>query len=628
MKKTFYIFSVLLSFFILTSSFAQNVIKLDSVFYKEEYRIPMRDGVKLFTSVYIPRDTTKDYPILLWRTPYSVGPYGKEKFSRRLFTYKHFVKEGYIIVFQDVRGKFMSEGQYVNMRPFIKNKKPNQTDEATDTYDTVDWLIKNVPHNNGKVGIWGISYPGFYAAMGAMSLHPAIKAVSPQAPICDWFIDDDMHHNGALTLLLSFNFFKVFGQPRDSLTTHWPSFPAYPAPDDYKFFLRLGSLKNVNEKYFHGKIDFWNKTVKHGSYDDFWKSRSTLYDFDSVKTAVMTVGGWFDSEDLYGALHTYDVIEKKNPGIFNVLVMGPWSHGAWSRGEVSSFGQMNFGENTSEFYREKIELPFFNYFLKGKGKLKLPEALVFETGKNKWRKFSHWPPKNVQKLNFYLDKGNKLNIGKKPVNKKALCDTYLSDPNRPVPYTAKVMDCRAFYNRTYPVEDQRFASRRPDVLVYESEPLKKDVTIAGPIDVNIFVSTTGTDADWVVKLIDVFPDDAKDPEPNPQRVKMGGFEMLIRGDIFRGKFRTGYDNPKPFVPGKVAKISFQMQDVFHCFLKGHKIMVQIQSSWFPLFDRNPQTFTDIYNADEKDFVKAYNSVYHSVEYPSSVTVNVLKENTK
>ncbi len=625
MKKQFF-YSLIFIFVFSFLSLAQGKIDLSSTLNKVEYRIPMRDGVKLFTSVYIPKDTTKKYPILLWRTPYSVAPYGKDKFSRRLLTYKHFVKDGYIIAFQDVRGKFMSEGKYVNMRPFIKHKKRGDVDESTDAYDTVDWLIKHIPHNNGKVGIWGISYPGFYAAMAAMSLHPAVKAVSPQAPICDWFVDDDMHHNGALTLLLSFNFFKVFGQPRDSLTTHWAHGPSYPAPDDYKFFLKLGSLKNVNEKYFKGKINFWNQTVKHGNYDNFWKSRSTLNDFDSVQTAVMTVGGWFDSEDLFGALHTYQKIEKKNPGIFNILVMGPWSHGAWSRGEVSSFGQMHFGENTSEFYRQKVELPFFDYFLKGKGKPDFPEALVFETGRNKWRRFDSWPPKGIQKISFYLDKKNKLDIGQKPQNTEALHDTYLSDPNHPVPYTARVMDCRAFYNHTYPVEDQRFASRRPDVLVYESKPLKKDLTIAGPIDADIFVSTTGTDADWVVKLVDVFPDTAKDPQPNPDKVKMGGFEMLIRGDIFRGKFRKGYDNPQPFTPGKVEEVSFQMQDVFHTFLKGHKIMAQIQSSWFPLFDRNPQTFTDIYNASPKDFVKAYNSIYHSVKYPSRVTVNLLKEN--
>lgn len=625
MKKSF-LTAILISLFFVSFGYSQDkTTDLKKIFRKVEYRIPMRDGVKLFTSVYIPLDTTQNYPILLWRTPYSVGPYGKYKFSRRLLTYKHFVKDGYIIAFQDVRGKFMSEGQYVNMRPFIKHKKKGQTDEATDAYDTVDWLIKHIPHNNGKVGIWGISYPGFYAAMAAMSLHPAIKAVSPQAPISDWFIDDDMHHHGALTLPLTFNFFKIFGQPRDSLTTHWPKGPVYPAPDDYKFFLKLGSLKNVNEKYFKGKIDFWNKTIKHGTYDKFWKSRSTIYDFDSVKTAVMTVGGWFDSEDLFGALNTYRVIEKKNPGIFNILVMGPWSHGAWTRGEVESFGQMNFGANTSKFYREKVELPFFDYFLKGKGNPDFPEALVFETGRNKWHKFDSWPPNNVKKLALYLDKNNKLNIGKEPENEEDLADTYLSDPNRPVPYTAKVMDCRAFYNRTYPVEDQRFASRRPDVLVYESSPLKKDVTIAGPIDADIFVSTTGTDADWVVKLIDVFPDTAKDPRPNPEKIKMGGFEMLIRGDIFRGKFRKGYDNPQPFVPGKTEEISFRLQDVFHTFLKGHKIMVQIQSSWFPLFDRNPQTFTDIYNASEKDFVKAYNSVHHSKKFPSKIIVNLLPQ---
>ena len=622
MKKTLLIFMV---FFIFQSAvlYGQE-FKVSEHYYKREYRIPMRDGVRLFTSVYIPKDTTKNYPILLWRTPYSVGPYGENKFTHRLKTYMHLVREGYIIVFQDVRGKFMSEGKYVNMRPFIKHKKKGDVDEATDTYDTVEWLIKHIPHNNGKVGLWGISYPGFYAAMGAMSLHPAIKAVSPQAPIMDWFLDDDMHHNGALTLPLTFNFFKVFGQPRDSLTTHWSRPPSYPVPDAYSFFLRLGSLKNINKKYFHHRIAFWDSVVAHPNYDEFWKSRSTLYDFDSVRTAVMTVGGWFDSEDLFGAIHTYEVIEKKNPGIFNIFVMGPWTHGAWSRGEVESYGEMNFKENTSKFYREKIELPFFNYFLKGKGKLDLPEALIFETGKNEWLRFDSWPPTNVISTKFYLDANQNLRMGSTPENTEVSYDEYISDPQRPVPYTARILDARAFYNKTYPVEDQRFASRRPDVLVYESQPLQKDLTVAGPIDVNLFVSTSGTDADWVVKLIDVFPDTAKDPSPNPNKIKMGNYQMLIRADIFRGRYRYDYDNPKPFVPGKIEKIHFQLMDICHTFVKGHKIMIQIQSSWFPLFDRNPQTFTNIYEANEKDFVKTFNRVYHSKKYPSNITVNILR----
>ncbi len=621
-RKIFFILIFALTIPVLAQKSIGEVKKL---YFKKEFRIPMRDGIKLFTVVYSPRDTTKKYPILLWRTPYSVGPYDKKGFTHRLLTYFHFVKDGYIIAFQDVRGKFMSEGKYVNMRPYIENKKPGQTDESTDTYDTVDWLIKHVEHNNGKVGLWGISYPGFYAAMATMANHPAIKAISPQAPIANWFVDDDMHHNGALSLPLTFNFFKIFGQPRDSLVTHWPAMPQYPVMDAYTFFLKLGSLKNVNRKYFHGKIKFWNKIIEHGSYDDFWKKRNTLTHFKNVKAAVMTVGGWFDSEDLYGALHTYRAIENKNPGIFNVIVMGPWTHGAWARGEVSSFGVLNFGENTSEFYRKNIELPFFDYFLKGKGKLDLPEALMYETGTNKWRRFNKWPPANAKEAKIYFKDNYELSINLPPLNKKESYDEYLSDPNKPVPYTAKIYDSRALYNRQYVIEDQRFASRRPDVLAYSTKPLEKDFTIAGPIDVELYVSTTGTDADWVVKIIDVFPPENKKGRSFGQHNVMGNYQMLVREDIMRGKFRNSYEKPEPFVPGKITRVKFRLQDILHTFLKGHRIMIQVQSSFFPFFDRNPQTFEDIYNADDKSFKKAFNRIYHSVKHPSNISFKVIPE---
>ncbi len=602
---------------------AQNNYDIKEHYIKKEYRIPVRDGVKLFTAVYMPKDTTEKHPILIWRTPYSVGPYGEDKFSKRLLRYKHFLDENYIIAFQDVRGKFMSEGKFVDMRPFIPNKKGEQTDEASDTYDTVEWLINNIPNNNGKVGFWGISYPGFYAAMAAMSGHPAIKAVSPQAPIADWFIDDDMHHNGAFTLMMAFNFFKVFGQPRDTLTTHWTSAPKYDSPDAYSFFLEMGPLKNFNEKILKGNVEFWNQAMSNGSYNQFWKSRNTLNHFDNVNTSVMTVGGWFDGEDLYGALHTYSAIEKKNKDIFNMLVMGPWTHGAWSREEVSSYGEMNFGENTSEFYRKNIELPFFNYFLKDKGDIKLPEALMFETGTNRWRYFNSWPPKNIKSNELYFSSNEKLVSSRSEIDEGY--EEYLSDPNNPVPYTAQIHDSKIFYNRNYMNEDQRFASYRPDVLVFETDELTNDLTIAGAIEVELFVSTTGTDADFVVKLIDVFPDSTSDPKPNPNKVEMGGYQMMIRGDIFRGKFRNSFEHPEPFTPGKIEKISFNLQDILHTFKKGHKIMVQVQSSWFPLFDRNPQTFCDIYNADKNDFVKAFHKVFHTKDYPSKIKFNVLSE---
>ncbi len=614
------VFIVLITGFIL----AQEPGSIEERYVKNEYRIKMRDGVKLYTAVFSPKDTTEEHPILIWRTPYSCAPYGKNKFSRYAKIYKHFTDENYIIVLQDVRGRFMSEGKFVDMRPYIPDKKDStDVDEASDTYDTVEWLIHNIPHNNGKVGVWGISYPGFYAAMAAMSGHSAIKAVSPQAPISDWFIGDDMHHNGAFSLMMAFNFFKVFGLPRDSLTTKWPKPVRYPSPDAYTFFLNMGPVKNANERYLKNKVEFWNQAMANGTYNEFWQAKSTLSHFQNVKPAVMTVGGWFDGEDLFGALHTYSEIEKKNPGTFNILVMGPWPHGAWGRGNVSAFGDMEFGQNTSEFYRQNVELPFFNYFLKGKGELNLPEALVFETGNNRWRKFNKWPPENSAVKKIFLNGNSKLSFSP-PVNGNIEYDEFVSDPMHPVPYTSEVLDSRRFYNRTYMVEDQRFASTRTDVLVYQSDSLQSDFTVAGPVNIDLYVSTSGTDADWVVKVIDVFPAYEKDKIKDKSVVEMGNYQMLIRGDIMRGKFRNSYENPEPFVPGKITEVSFTLTDVMHTFKKGHKIMVQIQSSWFPLFDRNPQTFTDIYNADKNDFKKAVHKVYHTEKYPSSIIFNVME----
>ncbi len=612
---------------------AQGVDWIKANYIKKEYRIPMRDGVTLFTSVYLPKDTTKDHPILMMRTPYSVGPYGEENYRSSLDPIvpgEKFAHEKFIFVYQDVRGKFMSEGTYVNMRPYIPNKKNNKdVDESTDTYDTIDWLVKNIKHNNGKVGIWGISYPGFYAAMSLMDSHPALKAVSPQAPISDWFIGDDMHHNGALTLTMSFNFFKTFDQPRDSLTTSRKSFPPYDSPDMYNFFLNLGTIAEVNKKFFHNKLPFWNDILKHGSYDEFWKSRSNLSYFTNVKPAVLIVGGWYDSEDLYGPLHIYQSIEEKNPKNNCRLVMGPWSHGGWARTKGESFGDFQFGDSTSVTYNNNILVPFFNYYLlpdsndRKNEELNLPEITTFRTGANQWEKYNQWPPRNTETKSLYLNADSKL-TWEKPNYMKNLFDEYLSDPNKPVPYTAKFYDSKMMYNRPYMDEDQRFAASRPDVLVYETEPLENDVTITGPITADLFVSTTGTDADWVVKLIDVYPDGEKNPVPNPENVEYGGYQRLIRYEIMRGKFRNSYEKPEPFIPGKITEVKFKLNDIDHTFLKGHKIMVQIQSSFFPFFDRNPQKFVDIYSAAQKDFQKAFNRVYFSSKYPSHIEFLITK----
>ncbi|UBM62686.1 CocE/NonD family hydrolase [Candidatus Sulfidibacterium hydrothermale] len=598
---------------------AQETYSVKDHYNKAEYRIPMRDGVKLFTAVYTPKDTTKNYPILIWRTPYSCWPYGKDKF-RQLPV--ELAKDGFIFVYQDVRGRFMSEGKFVNMRPYIPNKKGKQTDESSDAWDTEDWLIKHIKHNNGKIGIFGISYPGFYAAMACIDAHPALKAASPQAPIANWWVDDDMHHHGVLSMQMTLNFFSVFGIKRDSLISHWPHPMPRISPDAYNYFMSLEPLPNVDKKFYHGKIAFWEQIKKHPNYDKFWKKRNTLPHFHHVTPAVLTVGGWYDSEDFYGTLHTYHSIEAKNPGAQNMLIIGPWPHGWWASTKGYRLGDITYGSATAEYFRKEIQLPFFRYYLKGKGHFPLTEARMFNTGVNRWRSFDQWPPKDVQKAALSLESGHQLTFGQ-PKSAKVNHYSYVSDPHKPVPYTAHIMDSRAFYYHPYMNEDQRFAARRPDVLVFETAPLEKDVTLAGPLLADLYVSTTGTDADWVVKLIDVFPDSARDPNPNPTKMKAGGYQMLIRGDILRGKYRNNPEKPEPFTPGKITEIKLPLQDVLHTFKKGHRIMIQIQSSWFPFFDVNPQTFTNIYKAKPGDFVKATQSVWFSKEYPSKIVVGIL-----
>jgi len=622
LKKLVVIFFIITAFTHLLPAQNKDSLYIAQHFTKNEYLIPMRDGVKLFTVVYSPRDTSVNYPILLSRTPYSVGPYGRDNYKSELGPSKLFENEGYIFVYQDVRGRFMSEGTFVEMRPYIENKKNNKdVDESSDTYDTIDWLIKHVSHNNNKVGIYGISYPGFYSAMAAINAHPALKAVSPQAPIADWFIDDDFHRHGTFWLPHAFWFYTVFGIPRPIPIDHWNS-PVFETsnPDGYDFFLKMGSFKNTTEKYFKHQIPFWDTLMAHPNYDAFWQARNTLPHFKNIKPAVMTVGGWFDAEDLYGALNTFKSIEKNNPGINNTLVMGPWFHGGWERSNGDLLGDIHFGSNTSKFYQDSIELPFFNYYLKDKGTSIFPKAYVFETGANTWRSFNAWPPKNVQIEGLYFQKDNGLSFSA-PTEKGKYYDQYTSDPNHPVPYTNHITEHMI---RRYMDEDQRFASKRNDVLVYETQPLNEDITIAGPIEANLYVSTSGTDADWVVKLIDVFPDTAQNYSPNPCEVKMGGYQMLVRGDIIRGKYRNSYSNPEPFIPNKITKIRFKLQDIFHSFKKGHRIMVQVQSSWFPLADRNPQRFENIYFANDSDFQKATQRVFHSIEYPTNLKVMILK----
>jgi putative CocE/NonD family hydrolase len=616
---------------------------------KFEYRIPMRDGVRLFTSVYIPDDRSKTYPILMRRTPYGVGPYGASRYMDDLGPNPILAEKGYIFVYQDVREKYMSEGKFLNMTPHLETKRgPQDVDESTDTYDTIEWLLAHLPNHNGRVGMWGISYPGFYTAAGMIDSHPALKAASPQAPIADWFWDD-FHHHGAFFLPHAFNFIASFGKERPEPTTERPQRFEHGTPDGYQFFLDMGPLSNANEKYLKGEIEFWNQLVEHPNYDEFWQKRNLLPHLKNISTAVMTVGGWFDAEDLYGALKIYRTVERNNPGIFNMLVMGPWVHGGWSRTDGEKLSHVHFGFKTSEWYQKHIETPFFEHFLRGEDlgdedDAGLPEAFVFETGANRWRTFDHWPPASVEERALYLGDGGTLGWQPPPgtaegpgegsgVEPEAEAfDEYVSDPDKPVPYT-EVIDIGM--SREYMVSDQRFAGRRPDVLVFETDVLNRDLTLAGPIQAELWVSTSGTASDWVVKLIDVLPPDFEEEErPRipwwdrdrtavPEK-KMGNYWMMVRSEVFRGRFRDSYEHPEPFEPNRPTRVSFELQDVLHTFQRGHRVMVQIQSTWFPLVDRNPQTWVpNIFKAKEEDFRKATQRVYHSPQHPTRLVVGVL-----
>lgn len=591
---------------------------------KYEYRIPMRDGARLFTSVYIPKDAsaTNRYPIMFDRTPYTVSPYGVDQFKGALGPSELFARSKYIFVYQDVRGRFMSEGKFVDMRPYIPNKKgPQDVDESSDTYDTVDWLLKNIANNNGSVGVWGISYPGFYSSMAAIDAHPAVKAVSPQAPIADWFIGDDFHHNGALYLPHMFGFMYTFGQPRPELTNKWGARLDYGTPDGYDFHKKLEPLSNINNGWYKHNIAWWDEIIQHPNYDAFWKARSTPQFLKNIKPAMLTVGGWFDAEDLWGALHTYEAANRQSPNGNVKLVMGPWCHGCWARQMGDHLGNARFNSNTSEYYQSKVEFPFFEHYLKGKPDPELPEAYVFETGSNVWRQYESWPPKSANKAALYFGPNGTLSF-EAPKQTGQQFDEYVSDPAKPVPFTAETVQAMS---REHMTDDQRFAGRRTDVLVFQTEPLTEDVTIAGPLNPELFVSTTGTDSDFVVKLIDVYPDDFPDPEPNPREVKMGGYQQLVRGELFRGRFRNSYEKPEAFKPGEVTKIAYSIPDVNHTFRAGHRIMVQVQSTWFPLVDINPQTFVpNIYEAQATDFKKATQHVYYSGNAQSKLGVLLVK----
>ena len=598
--------------------------QVKATYVKEEVRIPMRDGIRLFTQIYRPRDTSRAYPILFMRTVYSIRPYGPDAYRSSLGPSTLLQNDGYIIVYQDVRGKFMSEGSFDFMRPHKAQKRgPQDTDESSDTYDTIDWLVKHVPGHNGRVGMWGISYPGFQAAMGTIDSHPALKAVSPQAPMADTYIGDDFHHNGAFWLIHAFGwlwFTAPMFTDSAALVQRPPADP-FPTPDGYDFFLNdIGPLSNVDQTFYRGRVPIWREFMQHGDYDSYWQARNILPHLGRATPAVMTVGGWFDSEDKYGAVNVYRNIERRSPGARNILVWGPWHHGGWARVDGDTLGNIRFGQKTSLWYREQIERRFFDAHLKGDGRDSLAEVTAFMTGENEWRSFDAWPPSSVVPTPLYLREGNALSFS--PPTASAAFDAYVSDPAKPVPFTAQTT---MSMGHVYMVEDQRFAASRPDVLVYQSEPLTEDLTIAGAVTVELVGSTSGTDCDWMVKLIDVYPRTAPDPNPNPQGVRMGGFQMLLASEAFRSKYRESFEHPTAMRPDAPERIRFDLPEKLHRFKAGHRIMVQIQSTWFPLVDRNTGRFQDLYSAQASDYRPTTQKVNRSARHATRLVLPVLKD---
>ena len=603
-------------------------------FDKKEVTIEMRDGIKLHTTVYSPKDTSKSYPILLKRTPYSCKPYGENEFPTNIGPNKYMMKEGYIVVYQDVRGRWMSEGTYDNMRAYIPNKRSEKDiDESSDTYDTIDWLVKNVDNNNGNVGTWGISYPGFYATYSAIDAHPALKAASPQACIGDFFFDD-FHHNGAY-LLSYFRATALFGTPKDQpIDTAWYKLPDLKTEDQYQFFLDAGPLSNLNKYFQYETVDdpglrkenlvddfFWQELIDHPNYDSVWQKKGIIQHLKNIKPSVatMVVGGWFDAEDLYGPLETYKTIEAHNPDNYNTMVFGPWDHGGWARSKSKNIvGNYYFGDSISDFFQQEIESRFFQHFLKNSGDHNsgLPEAYVFDSGKKVWKTFDSWPPENISRQQWYLSANQKLSKTKGVEQKM----TFISDLKRPVPYSEDIKT--VFTPRKYMTDDQRFAARRPDVLVFETQVLEEDLTLAGDILAKLMVATTGTDADWIVKVIDVHPSDTQNNNEGLQdHLKMSNYHLMVRSEVMRGKFRNSFSEPEPFVPNQKTGVNIKLQDVFHTFKKGHKLQVQVQSTWFPLIDLNPQTYVpNIYKAKESDFKTQSHTVFTS----SSIEFTVLE----
>lgn len=599
---------------------------------KYEYRIPVRDGVRLATTVYVPKDSSKKYPILMTRTPYSCAPYGSDRYSGRLAPSEDFLKAGYILVCQDVRGRNMSEGRFVEMTPHVPNKKSkNDVDESSDMHDSVQWLLDHVAGHNGRVGIWGNSYPGFYSAASIIDSHPAIKAASPQAPIADYYKGDDGYHGGAFMLAHNYGFFTSF-KPQPNPTSEpsrWGEF-RYSSGDAYNYFLKLGNLSNIAKTLGTPGNPYFNDLIEHDSYDEHWKPKSITPHLKGIRAAVLTVGGWFDAEDLPGPLAIYRSIETRNPGISNQIVMGPWRHGGWFRTAGKSMGSVSFGGNNSEYFMKQVMLPFFEQHLRAQGEAKIAEATMFETGSNVWRHYPAWPPAEAKPRQLYFQAGGKLDWKRPEASAGAeAVDRYVSDPNKPVPFTSYAAQGMP---AEYMVGDQRFAATRPDVLVYQTEVLERDLTVAGPIKARLYVSTTGSDSDFIVKLIDVYPHDMEDESPSgpppsdvpPPRQTLNSYQQLVRGEPLRARFRKGLDKPEAVVPGEVMALDIELPDVNHNFRRGHRLMVQVQSSWFPLLDRNPQRFVRIKDAAPEDFQPATQTLFRAGDRASQLEMRVIE----
>ncbi|MCP5382886.1 MAG: CocE/NonD family hydrolase [Kordiimonadaceae bacterium] len=593
-------------------SLAAENYDLKANYQKAEYDIPMRDGIKLHTVVYAPRDNSVSYPIMLLRTPYSAGPYGDEYIkATSLAPHIDMVREGYIFVTQDARGTYMSEGVFSDIRPL--SDKPGEADESTDNYDTIDWLIKNIENNNGRVGQWGISHPGWFAVMGMINPHPALKAVSPQATTGDPFIGDDSHRNGINRLMarMAWSHSMIEATAADR---HDPNKkivnPDYGTNWGYEFFLNSGPLDKINETYFDGQLtSVWQDVIDHPNYDEHYQRRNMPKLMNDITLPALFVMGWFDAPDPYGTIATYHAIEEKNPQNKTTLVAGPWVHGGWRSGDGSKLGDIKFGSQTSDFYNKNMLMPFFDYYLKDKGDYKPNEAYMFETGGNKWQKFNEWPPKNMKEKALYLNDNFKLSF---EPPKKDGADSYLNDPNKPVPYSTKIEFGYALGE--YRIEDQRMQSTRGDVLTYQTDVLEDDITIAGPVLAKLVTETTGTDADWFVKIIDVFPNSGENP----------GYQMLVGAEGMRAKYRNSLSDPEPVTPNAPTDINFEIRDKFHTFKKGHKIMIQVHSTWFPIYDRNPGQFMNIYTADKDDYLKTTQTVIRSKAAPSRVILPVLE----